>query len=110
MLVLLAALGGVIVFSILAPKGWPVRLGLHWLIEHFLAFFTLTMLACLAFPRPMVVAVVLLPVAVGLEAAQALTPDRTADLATALIASAAVASGALLADFLSRVRKRRGKA
>jgi hypothetical protein len=98
LLVLLAALGGVIVFSTLAPKGWPVRLGLHWLIEHFLAFFTLTLLACLAFPRPTV------------EAAQALTPDRTADLATALIAAAAVASGALLADGLFTVRKRRGKA
>jgi VanZ family protein len=110
LLVLLAALGGVIVFSTLAPKGWPVRLGLHWLIEHFLAFFTLTVLACLAFPRPMVVAAVLLPLAVGLEAAQALTPDRTADLATALIAAAAVASGSLLADGLFTVRKRRGKA
>ncbi len=110
LLVLLAALGGVIVFTILAPKGWPVRLGLHWLIEHFLAFFTLTLLACLAFPRPMVVAVVLLPLAVGLEAAQALTPDRTADLATALIAAAAVACGALLADGLFTVRKRHGKA
>jgi VanZ family protein len=110
MLLLLAALGGVIAFSILAPKGWPVRLGLHWLIEHFLAFFTLTVLACLAYPRPIAVAAVLLPLAVGLEAAQALTPDRTADLATALIAAAAVASGALLADGLFAVRKRRGKA
>jgi hypothetical protein len=110
LIVLLAALGGVIVFSTLAPKGWPVRLGLHWLIEHFLAFFTLTMLACLAFSRPMIVAVVLLPLAVGLEAAQALTPDRTADLATGLIAAAAVASGALLADGVFTVRKRRGKA
>ncbi len=106
---LLAALGGVIVFSALAPKGWPVRLGLHWLIEHFLAFFTLTLLVCLAYPRPMVVAAVLLPLAVGLEAAQALTPDRTADAATALIAAAAVASGALLADAVLAVRKRRGK-
>jgi len=110
LLLLLAALGCVIVFSILAPKGWPVRLGLHWLIEHFLAFFTLTVIACLAFPRPMLVAAVLLPLAAGLEAAQALTPDRTADLATALIAAAAVACGALLADFLSTLRKKRGKA
>jgi len=109
LVLLLAALGGVIVFSTLAPKGWPVRLGLHWLIEHFLAFFTLTLLACLAYPRPMVVAAVLLPLAVGLEAAQALTADRTADAATALIAAAAVASGALLAAGLFTVRKRRGK-
>ena len=102
-------LAGAIVFATLGPESWQVRLGLHWLIEHFLAFFTLALLACLAFPRPMVVAAVLLPIAVGLEAAQALTPDRTADAATALIAAAAVASGALLADGLFTVRKRRGK-
>lgn len=104
-----ALLGGAIAFAALGPEGWQVRLGLHWLIEHFLAFFTLTLLACLAFPRPMAVAAVMLPLAVGIEAAQGLTPDRTPDAATALIAAAAVASGALLADAVLAVRKRRGK-
>lgn len=105
----LALLAAAIVFATLAPESWQVRLGLHWLIEHFLAFFTLTMVACLLWPRPMRVAVVLLPLAVGLEAAQVLTPDRTADLATALIAAAAVACGALLADGVLTVRKKRRK-
>lgn len=103
-----ALLAAAIVFATLGPEGWQVRTGLHWLIEHFLVFFTLTVLACLVWPRPMPVAAVLLPVVVGLEAAQALTPDRTADLATALVAAAAVASGALLADGVLIVRKRRG--
>lgn len=105
---LLAGLGGAIAFAALGPEGWQVRLGLHWLVEHFLAFFALTLLACLAVPRPMLVALVLLPLAVGLEAAQGLTLDRTPDAATALIAAAAVASGALLADAVLAVRKRRG--
>jgi len=48
------------------------------------------------------VAAVLVPVAVGLEAAQGLTPDRTADVATALVAAAAVALAALLMDLAMR--------
>ena len=54
----------------------------------------------------MTVAAVLLPVAVLIEAAQALTPDRTADLATALFAAAGVATAALLADLVLKLRKR----
>lgn len=97
-----------IVFATLGPEAWQVRLGLHWLVEHFLAYFSLTLLACLVWPRPMIVAAALLPVAVGLEAAQALTPDRTADVATALVAAAAVSLAALIADGVSKVRKNRG--
>ncbi len=105
--VLLAVFGAGIAYAALGPAGWQVRLGLHWLVEHFLGFFVLTLLACMAYPRPMRVAALLLPVAVGLEAAQALTPDRTADVATALVAAAAVASAALLADAVLFWRKRR---
>jgi len=106
---LLAVLLAATVFATLGPEGWQVRLGLHWLIEHFLVFFTLTALACLAWPRPMRVAAVLLPAAIGLEAAQGLTPDRTPDPATALVAASAVALAALIAEAVLAVRKRRGK-
>ena len=77
---------------------WQMRLGLHWLVEHFLAYFVLTTMFCLAWHRPMAVAAVLLPVAILLEALQGLTPDRTADAATALSAATGVAVAALLAD------------
>ena len=107
---LLAALLAAIVFATLGPEGWQVRLGLHFLVEHFLVYFTLTVLACLAWPRPMRVAAVLLPIAVLLEAAQGLTPDRTPDPATALSAAAGVAVAALLADLVLRLRRRRQKA
>ena len=107
--VLAAMLFAAIVFATLAPKGWPVRLGLHWLVEHFLVYFALTTLFCLAWPRPMLVAMLLLPVAVGLEAAQGLTPDRTPDAATALAAATGVACGALLADGLLAWQKSRRK-
>jgi VanZ family protein len=100
--VLLAA----IAVAAVIPVGWQVRLGLHWLVEHFLAFFAVTLVFCLASKRPMTVAAVLLPVAVLIEAAQALTPDRTADLATALMAAAGVATATLLAALVLTLRKK----
>ena len=87
-----------VVAATFVPAAWQVRLGLHWLVEHFLAYFVLTLVFCLATRRPMAVAGVLLPVAVLLESLQALTADRVADAVTALFAAAGVASAALLAD------------
>ena len=51
-----AALLGAIVIATLVPAGWQIRLGLHWLVEHFLAYFAVTTIFCLAWPRPMQVA------------------------------------------------------
>ena len=75
----------------LIPAGWQIRTGLHWLVEHFLVYFLVTSMFCLAWPRPFVVAGVMMPFAVLLEALQGLTPDRTPDLPTALAAAAGVA-------------------
>jgi VanZ family protein len=95
-----------IAFATLMPAGWQIRLGLHWLLEHFLAYFTLTAVSCIAWPRPMTVAAIVLPLAVLLEAAQALTPDRTPDPATALAAATGVAVAALIADLVISLRKK----
>jgi hypothetical protein len=67
-------------------------------LEHFLAYFTLTLVFSIAARRPMTVAAVLLPVAIVLETLQALTADRVADAITAIFAASGVASAALLAD------------
>ena len=104
------ALAGVILLVAIAadslvPVDWQVRLGLHWLTEHFLAYFALTSIVCLAWPRPMAVAAWLVPFAVLLEALQGLTPDRVPDLPTALFGAAGVASAALLADLAVWLRK-----
>jgi VanZ family protein len=90
----------------LTPTELQVRTGLHWLIEHFLVFVTVTFVFCLAWRRPMRVAAVMLPLALAIEALQALTPDRIADPATALMAAAGVATAALFADFIFTVRNR----
>ena len=108
---LLVALGGAMLLAAIAaatlvPAGWQMRLGLHWLVEHFLAYFVLTTMFCLAWHRPMAVAAVLLPVAILLEALQGLTPDRTADAATALSAATGVAVAALLADLAITLRRK----
>lgn len=87
-----------IVYAALFPADWQIRLGLHWLIEHYLIFFGLTLIFCIAVARPMAVAAMLLPFSVAVEFAQGLTPDRTPDPPTALMAAAGVASAALLAD------------
>ena len=55
----------------------------------------------------MAVAAVMLPVAILLEMAQGLTPDRTPDAVTALMAAAGVASAALLADLALALGKGR---
>jgi VanZ family protein len=106
----LAVVGAALLVAIAAvaliPEAWQVRTGLHWLVEHFLAFFTVTLLFCLAWRRPMRVAAIMLPLALAIETFQALTPDRTADLATALMASAGVAAAALLVDLAIAFRKK----
>ena len=98
-----------IMIATLMPAGWQFRLGLHWLVEHFLAYFAVTTIFCLVWPRPMQVAAVLLPLALLLEAAQGLTPDRTPDPATALSAAAGISLAALLADLVLTLRQRRQK-
>jgi len=87
------------------PVDWQVRLGLHWLTEHFLAYFAVTSIVCVAWPRPMAVAAWLVPFAVLLEALQGLTADRVPDLPTALFGAAGVASAALLADLALWLRR-----
>ncbi len=97
-----------IVAATFVPAGWRVRLGVHWLAEHFLAYFVLTLVFCLATRRPMAVAAALLPLAIILESLQALTADRVADAATALFAAAGVASAALLADLAMLLGRKPG--
>jgi hypothetical protein len=107
---LVAFAGAVLLAAIVAatfiPAAWQVRLGLHWLVEHFLAYFAVTAIFCIASRRPMAVAAVLVPIAVVLESLQALTADRVADAVTALFAAAGVAAAALLADVVLAVKSR----
>ncbi len=100
-----AALIAAIVVATLMPAGCQIRLGLHWLVEHFLAYFAATSIFCLAWPRPFIVAGVMMAFAALLEALQGLTPDRTPDLPTALSAAAGALTAGMLAKLVISARK-----
>ena len=99
-----------IVVATLIPVDMQIRTGLHWQTEHFLVYFVVTAIFCLAWPRPIVIGAVLVPVAFLLETLQGLTPDRTPDLPTAFAAASGVLAATLLAYLLAaafRALKRR---
>jgi VanZ family protein len=104
-----SALGGVIVAAAivasLIPANMQIRTGLHWQVEHFLVYFAATAIFCLAWPRPFIVAGVMVAFAALLEALQGLTPDRTPDLPTAFSAAAGVLTAGVLAWLVLRLRK-----
>ena len=92
----------------LVPVDWQIRLGLHWLIEHFLAYFVVSFVICLAWQRPLIVAVWLMALAGALEAVQGFTADRIPDLPTAFCGAAGVLTGALLASFFVNPVRQKG--
>ena len=100
-----AGLLAAIVVASLIPANLQIRTGLNWLTEHFLLYFVVTAIFCLAWPRPLIVGGVLAVFACLLEALQGLTPDRTPDLATAFAALGGVLSAALASRLALFVRR-----
>ena len=86
----------------LGPANWTPRTPLGWQIDHFLGYFAITLLVCLAWPRPFVVGGVLLAAAFLLEGLQALTPDRSANLEAALWGAGGALVAALVAELFIR--------
>jgi VanZ family protein len=84
-----------LVFAALGPAKWQVRTGLGWQMDHFVGYFTFTLMFCLAWPRPLVIGGSLMVLAVLLEGLQAFTPDRHADLYAALYSAGSVLAAAL---------------
>jgi VanZ family protein len=99
---------GVIAAAVVAsliPANMQLRTGLHWQVEHFLVYFVATSIFCLAFPRPFIVAGMMMAFSALLEGLQGLTPDRTPDLPTALAAAAGAFSAGVLAKLIILARK-----
>lgn len=94
-----------IALATLMPAEWVPRPGLHWLVEHFISYFALTIIVCLAWPRPVPVALVLMVLAGVLEALQGATVDRTPDMLSALSGAAGVLVAALLFWAIARLRR-----
>jgi hypothetical protein len=93
-------------FIALGPAAWTPRSGLGWEVDHFVGYFVITSMFCLAWPRPLVVAGALVAFAWLLEALQAIPPDRHSNLFPALYSAAGVLAAALLADLFIRARRR----
>jgi len=98
-----AAVLAAIVFAQLGPGDWQLRTGLGWQTEHVLAYFVVTSIVCLVWPRPLVVGPVLMPASMLLEALQALTPDRHANFQAGLYGAGGALAAALLAELFTRV-------
>jgi len=102
-----ALLVAAVIADSLAPVTLQVRTGLHYLVEHFLAYFTVTMFFSVALQRPFIVAGVVMALAALIEALQGLTADRIPDIPTALSGAAGALSGALLVILLRGLFKTR---
>jgi len=93
-------------FIALGPASWTPRSGLGWEIDHFVGYFVITLMFCLAWPRPLVVAGALVAFASLLETLQGITPDRHSNFFAALYSASGVLAAALLADLFMRARRR----
>jgi VanZ family protein len=100
-----AAILVLLVVAALGPEKWTPRTALGWQIDHFLGYFAITLLVCVAWSRPLVVGVLMVGVAFVLEGLQAFTPDRSANLVAALYGSGGVVAAALLAELFTQVWK-----
>jgi VanZ family protein len=98
-----------LVLAALGPAKWAPRTELGWQFDHFIGYFGITLFVCLAWPRPFVVGGVIMVVAALLEALQALTPDRSANLEAALFGAAGALAAAIVAELFIRAWKWRLK-
>jgi VanZ family protein len=96
-----------LVFAALGPADWQPRTALGWQLDHFLGYFAITSIVCLAWPRPFVVGGALMAVAVLLEGMQAFTPDRSSNLVAVFCSIGGALAAALLAELFIRARRRR---
>ena len=96
------SLAGLVLFLVvgLASPNFQPRSGLGWEIDHFVGYFILTVMFCLAWPRRLMVAGSLIIFAVMLESLQALPQDRSSNLLAALYSAGGVLTSALFVELL----------
>ena len=89
-----------LVFAHLSPAKWKPRTGLDGPIDHFLAYFAVTSIVYLAWPRPLVVGAALIGVSALLEGLQRFTVDRTPSFLAAFCGAGGALAAVLLAELL----------
>ena len=83
----------------LPPQLKRLRTG-HWAVEHFLGYFAATLIVCLGWGRPFVVAGLLTLFAAVLEVLQSMTPDHSPAFLSALSGAGGALTAGLLAKFI----------
>jgi VanZ family protein len=94
-----------LVIGALGPASWTPRTALGWQTDHFIGYFAITLLVCLAWPRPLLVGGVLVAAAFLLEGLQAVSPGRSANLVAALCSGGGVLAAALVAELFIRTSR-----
>lgn len=89
----------------LGPAAWQPRSGIGWQVDHFAGYFVLTLMFCVAWPRPFLVGGGLIVFAALLEALQAIPPDRDSNIFAVIYSAAGVLAAALIADLFIRARR-----
>ena len=89
----------------LGPGNWAPRTGFGFHLDHFLGYFALTSLVCLAWPRPVFVGALSMAGGALLEGLQAFTPNHDANLVAALWGAGGALVAALLAELFISMRK-----
>ena len=103
------AIAGLIFASLLLPAEWErLRTG-HWWTEHFLAYFVASLVICLGWPRPFVVAGALAVAAAILETLQGLTPNHSASVDLVMAGAAGALTAALIAKLTMVAWSRRAR-
>src|SRR5436190_8320721 len=92
----------VLAFVGLGPATWQPRSGLGWEIDHFVGYCVITLICCVAWPRPLVVGGAMMIFAVLLEGLQAFMPDRSSYYLAAVYSASGALAGALMADLFIR--------
>jgi VanZ family protein len=96
----------ILAFVGLGPATWQPRSGFGWELDHFVGYFVITVMCCLAWPRPVLVGGILVAFAVVLEGLQAFMPDRSSYYLAAVYSAAGVIAAALIADLFLRALSR----
>jgi len=99
------AILALLVIGALGPESWTPRTEFGWQFDHFLGYFVITLVVCFAWPRPFMVAAVLMAAAFLLEGLQAFVPDRSANLVAALCSAGGVLAAALAAEVFIRASR-----
>ena len=96
----------ILAFVGLGPATWQPRSGYGWELDHFVGYFFITLMCCLAWPRPLLVGGILMAFAVVLEGLQAFMPDRSSYYMAAVYSAAGVLAATLAAELLIRAWRR----